>query len=215
MTELHPGQYHNCSLAEMIFKKLSPDIISKLEQVDLYDTLVNYTSLQTGAVKIVINIKPKLPQTELNSTIPHVCHDATCAKRICDVESNKETNSDGETPPTLKHECPSLYTTKEKRSRKTAVHNQEKPFICDEAGCKKGFGLLHHLTRHKQQVHSSVRPHACPFEPCGKLFKDKYNLKVHLRIHTGEKPYACSWPNCGKSFNQKSTYNAHVKRHRN
>ncbi|XP_035804104.2 zinc finger protein 37-like [Amphiprion ocellaris] len=46
---------------------------------------------------------------------------------------------------------------------------------------------------------------------CGKIFKDKYQMKRHQRIHTGVKPYACNF--CGKRFCQISSVKYHIRIH--
>ena len=50
----------------------------------------------------------------------------------------------------------------------------------------------------------------CPYL-CGKIFKERGNLRVHIRRHTGVKPYNCNYPNCNKSFISKSKLNLHIE----
>ncbi|XP_041849481.1 zinc finger and SCAN domain-containing protein 2-like isoform X1 [Melanotaenia boesemani] len=53
------------------------------------------------------------------------------------------------------------------------------------------------------------KQHSCKF--CGKQFKIKNKLTVHVRTHTGERPYSCQ--TCGKCFSHQSNLVRHMKIH--
>ncbi|MGP5570990.1 C2H2-type zinc finger protein, partial [Pseudomonas helleri] len=53
----------------------------------------------------------------------------------------------------------------------------------------------------------------CDVAGCGKGFKQKGNLKNHLRTHTGERPHQCTEPGCSMSFRQKSQLKTHLLTH--
>lgn len=59
-------------------------------------------------------------------------------------------------------------------------------------------------------VKKSQREHICEY--CGKEFRQKGHLNVHLLIHTGARPFKCDV--CSKEFNQKQILKRHLVTHR-
>ncbi|XP_037130113.1 zinc finger protein 227 [Syngnathus acus] len=62
--------------------------------------------------------------------------------------------------------------------------------------------------KHKRED-SSVKPYKCP--ECGKMFRHRSVLELHMRIHSKDKPYHCSV--CGKGFRFSSYLQQHIVIH--
>ncbi|XP_056880545.1 histone-lysine N-methyltransferase PRDM9-like [Takifugu flavidus] len=63
----------------------------------------------------------------------------------------------------------------------------------------------------KRNCHSDRGEKSLKCDTCGKHFKFKSALHIHIRIHTGEKPYVCK--TCGKSFTQQGHLSSHILIH--
>ncbi|KAM4728564.1 uncharacterized protein FYW61_011505 [Anableps anableps] len=58
-------------------------------------------------------------------------------------------------------------------------------------------------------IHSEVKPYVC--NDCGKSFKDVSLLRYHRRTHSDERPYSCEM--CGKSFRCNYSLSVHMRTH--
>ena len=77
---------------------------------------------------------------------------------------------------------------------------------------KKRSTKLFHIEKGKSNLKKDVRL-KCPFANCGKKFRIRGNLNIHIRTHTGERNFQCKFPDCDKSFATKGNLKSHISVH--
>ena len=82
--------------------------------------------------------------------------------------------------------CTKMLKNREQLRQHLKTHSEEKKFECNV--CLKRFKWDTSLNTHVQAAHNPTGP-AFKCDHCGRMFKDKNNLKKHLFTHTNEKPY--------------------------
>lgn len=92
------------------------------------------------------------------------------------------------------------------------VHTGEKPFTCNQPGCRKSFARAENLKIHVR-THTGERPFACEFKGCDKRFANSSDRRKHIHVHTLEKPYRCKYVGCDKSYTHPSSLRKHMKVH--
>jgi uncharacterized Zn-finger protein len=87
------------------------------------------------------------------------------------------------------------------------THSGEKPFICEI--CRRAFPTSSRLAVHKRR-HTGEKPYCCP--TCQRRFVQCSNLRRHELTHSSATPYACVHSGCGKTFRRRDTLSLHMRR---
>jgi len=217
------SKYHDCKVADQIFKQLSPDIVDKLGSVEEYDTLLSYRSFENGAITIEISIKPKeAPQTE------HACHDRACEippkieqksspNGCCKHKSTTDCDDNGNAPPPGKifksankssnhanlANLPNLPSSNLQLPQKNIQHFYELNHRDEEE-------MLIDVEELDDRKVMDTKKFDCG--DCDKTFDYKSTLERHRKtVHNHEKPHECPENECHKKFGLKHHLDRHKK----
>lgn len=173
-----------------------------------------------------------------NTFICNVCGASFCTQKDhqmhikrCNLKTRQKCKHNG---------CNEIVAPKEWAMHLTSKHNDiYQAFMCDI--CKKTFSLkrslrvhimsshcttsktfkcdicnyscisMSILKTHKNNVHPNEHRFIC--SECGKTFKQKNYLQIHMNTHTGEKPFECPFDDCSKRFSGQSQRSEHIRMH--
>lgn len=76
--------------------------------------------------------------------------------------------------------------------------------------CNKTFSAKGHLKAHILQHHQKEKKHICNI--CSNKFTRFSSLKTHLQLHTSSVTYKCPFENCGKEYREKANLYIHTKK---
>ncbi|XP_070556606.1 zinc finger and SCAN domain-containing protein 16-like [Ptychodera flava] len=116
---------------------------------------------------------------------------------LVEYHSHNGDDNDGE----ISNECGEIYMN----SSDDGAHGLNYSGA-QESECE-GLALIHSELRPFRRVECKIRPYEC--KECGKTFKVKDSLKMHMLTHSEIRPYECK--ECGKTFKVKRSGHVNAK----
>ncbi len=89
--------------------------------------------------------------------------------------------------------------------RPPVVRDGVKLYEC--ALCPVAFKGRDNLKKHELR-HTGARPYECTL--CGKSFRQSSNLTRHKLVHSENRAYTCSVPECGRKFKTRDSLKMHL-----
>ncbi|PSN39535.1 hypothetical protein C0J52_12381 [Blattella germanica] len=160
--------------------------------------------------------------------------DASCD----DLDSMYTISESGSSKTDRSYKCPIDGCGKGfNKPKRLEVH---RPYKCTHEGCDKAYGVSQHLNRHIKNKHGpksmykkilrcphpdcslelsnqhNLKRHYYQFvcDTCGRSFKGKSRLKIHVSIHQEPSErdiFSCPYPNCPRFYFQKRNLTHHIK----
>lgn len=146
---------------------------------------------------------------------PYICDHPGCTKRYsrrdhltrhvqshCDKPKKYQCKRDG---------CDKSFGTRQKLERHEAVHNREKPFVCEH--CGEAFTKRWMLAKHAADHDGRDAPYPCKEAGCTKSFvRPSALLRHENKMHRKDcKVYACADPSCSEdTFEKMSDLRRHM-----
>lgn len=108
--------------------------------------------------------------------------------------------------------CPKTFNRPARLTAHLRSHNNERPFVCEYAGCDKSYIEEKHLKQHIKGTHTQERDFTCAEPDCGKSFTTSTRLRRHQLVHEGQERYRCrDHPPCNQSFRKHQTLQRHIR----